>query len=224
MLPDMDGWETFEQIRESTDSPAICLSAMPSHQFASQSLKMGEVDYIHKPFYNADLLARVDALVNRTPVLPVYPVVSWGDYSARRPKVSVIIPTLNEAATFLSSSHIPLPVRVSTVILSLKSNRESLHDLQDIIGQRPLSSLYWRSQRQTQLLAQELSRRGHTVRVATVWQGGFDQVEELQGIPVHRLKQLRTWGFWMPADRKQRYQAPCGRSKASSSSRMRTNG
>ncbi len=64
------------------------------------------------------------------------------------------------------------------------------------------------AQRQTQLLAQELSRRGHTVRVATVWHGGFPEVEELAGITVHRLKQLRTWGFWVPADRKQRYQAP----------------
>jgi len=64
------------------------------------------------------------------------------------------------------------------------------------------------AQRQTQLLAQELARRGHTVRVATVWHGGFAEVEELQGIPVHRLKQMRTWGFWVPADRKQRYQPP----------------
>ncbi len=64
------------------------------------------------------------------------------------------------------------------------------------------------AQRQTQLLAQELSRRGHTVKVATVWHGGFAQVEELEGIQVHRLKQLRTWGFWVPADRKQRYQPP----------------
>jgi glycosyltransferase involved in cell wall biosynthesis len=64
------------------------------------------------------------------------------------------------------------------------------------------------AQRQTQLLAQELSRRGHTVKVATVWHGGFDPVEELAGIQVHRLKQLRTWGFWVPADRKQRYQPP----------------
>jgi len=64
------------------------------------------------------------------------------------------------------------------------------------------------AQRQTQLLAQELSRRGHTVRVATVWHGGFPEVEELAGIQVHRLRQLRTWGFWVPADRKQRYQSP----------------
>jgi glycosyltransferase involved in cell wall biosynthesis len=38
--------------------------------------------------------------------------------------------------------------------------------------------------------------------------GGFDQVEELAGIQVYRMKQLRTWGFWAPADRKQRFQPP----------------
>ncbi len=106
MLPDMDGWETYTRISEGKDLPAICLSAVPSHLIPSHDFKMGEVDYvhknvdyihknvdyIHKPFYNDDLLARVDALVNR-------PAVAAGEniHTNRRPKVSVILPTLNEA-------------------------------------------------------------------------------------------------------------------------------
>lgn len=62
--------------------------------------------------------------------------------------------------------------------------------------------------RQTQLLARELSRRGHEVNVATVWHGGFPEVEEESGVKVHRLKQLRTWPFRIPPDRKQRHQPP----------------
>jgi CheY-like chemotaxis protein len=96
-LPDMDGWEAYQQISEGKDLPALCLSAVPSHQMASYGLKMGEVDYLHKPFYNDDLLARVNALVNRPDNLPANPAVPWGDYTTQRPKVSVIIPTLNEA-------------------------------------------------------------------------------------------------------------------------------
>jgi glycosyltransferase involved in cell wall biosynthesis len=64
------------------------------------------------------------------------------------------------------------------------------------------------AQRQAQFLAQELSRRGHTVKVATVWHGGFPELEEQAGVQVYRLKQLRTWGPWAPADRKPRCQPP----------------
>lgn len=46
--------------------------------------------------------------------------------------------------------------------------------------------------RQTQLLAQELSKRGHTVRVATLWHSGLPAVENDDGVTVYRLKQLKT--------------------------------
>ena len=62
--------------------------------------------------------------------------------------------------------------------------------------------------RQSQLLASELHQRGHTVNVATVWHGGFPEVEDEAGVEVHRLKQLRTVGFWVRPDRKQRHQSP----------------
>lgn len=62
--------------------------------------------------------------------------------------------------------------------------------------------------RQTQLLAKELKQRGHDINVATVWHGGFPQVEEEAGVKVYRLKQLRTWPFHIAPDRKQRHQPP----------------
>jgi len=46
--------------------------------------------------------------------------------------------------------------------------------------------------RQTQLLGQELTKRGYVVRVATVWHPGVPAQEEVAGVIIHRLKQLRT--------------------------------
>lgn len=46
--------------------------------------------------------------------------------------------------------------------------------------------------RQTQLLAKELFKRGHAVRVATLWHSGLPAVESDEGVPVYRLKQLKT--------------------------------
>jgi len=48
------------------------------------------------------------------------------------------------------------------------------------------------AQIQSRTLALELHRRGHEVRVATVWQNGSKPGEHDEGVPVHRLRQLRT--------------------------------
>jgi glycosyltransferase involved in cell wall biosynthesis len=48
------------------------------------------------------------------------------------------------------------------------------------------------AQIQSRLIAQELHARGHKVAVATVWQHGLPAFEVDDGVPVHRLRQLRT--------------------------------
>jgi glycosyltransferase involved in cell wall biosynthesis len=45
---------------------------------------------------------------------------------------------------------------------------------------------------QSQVLARGLRERGHEVVVATVWQDGMASVEDDEGIPVHRVRQLRS--------------------------------
>ena len=62
--------------------------------------------------------------------------------------------------------------------------------------------------RQTQLLAHELQRRGHTVNVITVWSGGLLEEEDDDGVQVYRLKQFRTWLPWLVRDETQRHQTP----------------
>jgi glycosyltransferase involved in cell wall biosynthesis len=62
--------------------------------------------------------------------------------------------------------------------------------------------------RQTQLLAHELHQRGHEVNVVTVWSGGLPEEEDDAGVPVFRLKQLRTWLPVVIRDRNQRHQPP----------------
>lgn len=62
--------------------------------------------------------------------------------------------------------------------------------------------------RQTQILSQELSKRGHEVQVATVWQPGLPYLEQDGGVQVYRLKQLRTLFTPDVADPVQRHQPP----------------
>lgn len=63
--------------------------------------------------------------------------------------------------------------------------------------------------RQTQLLAQGLAARGHTVDVATSWHGGSARrAQEADGIVVHRVRQLRTVVPALVRDRDQRQSTP----------------
>jgi glycosyltransferase involved in cell wall biosynthesis len=57
------------------------------------------------------------------------------------------------------------------------------------------------AQIQSRMLARELRAHGHEVEVATVWQPGLPAREELDGIRVHRLRELRSLPRLAPSGR-----------------------
>ncbi|MDZ4158428.1 MAG: response regulator transcription factor [Anaerolineaceae bacterium] len=65
MLPEMDGWETLGYLRQMTDAPVVVVSALGSKQEVVDGLNRGVDDYITKPFYNAEVVARVEAVLRR---------------------------------------------------------------------------------------------------------------------------------------------------------------
>jgi DNA-binding response OmpR family regulator len=66
MMPEMDGMETFKNLRKVNDVPVIIVSAMNSKDTIVQCLKMGADDYLTKPFYKDEVVARVHAVLRRT--------------------------------------------------------------------------------------------------------------------------------------------------------------
>jgi len=65
MMPEMDGWETFRYIRQVMDVPVIILSALTIKEDIVKALQLGVDDYITKPFYNAEVVARVKNVLRR---------------------------------------------------------------------------------------------------------------------------------------------------------------
>lgn len=62
MMPDEDGFETcrrLQQAPETTDTPIIFISALSDVDNKVRGLEAGAVDYITKPFENAEVLARI---------------------------------------------------------------------------------------------------------------------------------------------------------------------
>jgi DNA-binding response OmpR family regulator len=65
-LPGMDGWEVIARLREISSIPIIILSKKTSEADKLRGFTLGVDDYITKPFSYAELLARINAVLNRT--------------------------------------------------------------------------------------------------------------------------------------------------------------
>ncbi|WP_338753018.1 response regulator transcription factor [Bacillus sp. FJAT-52991] len=65
MLPKIDGLEVLQNIRQHKNTPVMILSAKGGEQDKVLGLGLGADDYISKPFFIGELLARVRAQLRR---------------------------------------------------------------------------------------------------------------------------------------------------------------
>lgn len=62
-LPDLDGLELIQKVRETDTVPIIVLSARSNERDKVEALDLGANDYITKPFGTEELLARIRAVL-----------------------------------------------------------------------------------------------------------------------------------------------------------------
>src|SRR5277367_1810449 len=67
ILPDVEGYEVVRRMRVArNDTPVLILSGLSRPQAKVKGLGLGADDFITKPFYKAELLARMQAIVRRS--------------------------------------------------------------------------------------------------------------------------------------------------------------
>ena len=66
MMPKMDGWETLEAIRADSSIPVVMLTAKGEEADEVKGFKTGANDYVQKPFSPRILIARINAILNRS--------------------------------------------------------------------------------------------------------------------------------------------------------------
>jgi DNA-binding response OmpR family regulator len=64
-MPELNGYQTLERIRDLSDVPVIMLTARTQELEKVRGLGAGADDYVAKPFGRQELLARVQALLRR---------------------------------------------------------------------------------------------------------------------------------------------------------------
>lgn len=83
MLPDMSGIDVLRQVRQNSRLPVIMLTAKGDNIDRVIGLEMGADDYMPKPCYPRELVARLRAVLRRVEEQPVAvenkEVISWGE-------------------------------------------------------------------------------------------------------------------------------------------------
>ncbi len=64
-LPDLDGWQVLEQIRDVSDIPVLMLTGYADEPDKVRGLRAGADDYLTKPFGIDEFTARLEALLRR---------------------------------------------------------------------------------------------------------------------------------------------------------------
>jgi two-component system KDP operon response regulator KdpE len=80
-LPDIDGIEVIERLREWTQVPVIVLSVREHEDDKIKALDVGADDYVTKPFSMGELLARLRAALRRTAGSEDTPILVFGELS-----------------------------------------------------------------------------------------------------------------------------------------------
>jgi two-component system, OmpR family, response regulator len=65
MMPNMDGWELCQELRNTFDVPILMLTAKSETSQKLKGFQLGTDDYLVKPFEPLELVARVKALLKR---------------------------------------------------------------------------------------------------------------------------------------------------------------
>lgn len=81
-MPGADGFQVLQVMSEERPgTPVIMLTARGEEEDRVQGLKLGADDYIVKPFSIRELIARIEAVLRRSPERPA---PDQGDHHSRR--------------------------------------------------------------------------------------------------------------------------------------------
>lgn len=81
-LPDLDGWQVLERVRDMSDVPVLVLTARSAERDKVRGLNAGADDYLTKPFSRVELLARLTA-IRRRQTTPAEPRAVYDDGRVR---------------------------------------------------------------------------------------------------------------------------------------------
>ena len=68
MMPEMDGWETYNRIRAISfleEAPIVFITSADGEEQRKHAADCGAADFIVKPLIRKDLISRIDAILSK---------------------------------------------------------------------------------------------------------------------------------------------------------------
>lgn len=118
MMPDMNGFQVLQKIREKNNVPVLMLTAKSDEEDKVSGLRLGADDYLTKPFGINELVARVNSLIRRyTTLNPV-----TGNEAATMLLKDMVIDKINRTVT-VQNLPVDLTGKEFDLLLFLASNK-----------------------------------------------------------------------------------------------------
>lgn len=129
MLPDIDGFQILQKIRDTSNIPVLMLTAKSNEEDKVFGLRLGADDYLTKPFGINELMARVNSLIRRYTTLNPFTV----DIDSISLK-DMVIDKLNRTVT-VKDLPISLTGKEFDLLLFLASNKGRVFTKKQIYSQ-----------------------------------------------------------------------------------------
>ena len=129
MLPDIDGFQILQKIRDTSNIPVLMLTAKSNEEDKVFGLRLGADDYLTKPFGINELMARVNSLIRRYTTLNPFTV----DIDSISLK-DMVIDKLNRTVT-VKDIPVSLTRKEFDLLLFLASNKGRVFTKKQIYSQ-----------------------------------------------------------------------------------------
>lgn len=123
VLPGQDGRSILKSIRERSSCPVIMLTALNDIENRLEGFQGGADDYIGKPFQGEEVVARVRAVLRRTPALTLEEAAIFGDLRVE----------FASSTVFLHGEPVKLAPRDLSLLLFLAQHPNRLFNREQLI-------------------------------------------------------------------------------------------
>lgn len=162
MLPGMDGYQVCSEIRKTSNTPIIMLSAKGEVFDKVLGLKIGADDYIVKPFDSNELVARVGAVL-------------------RRSSMKSDAPSQSSSYDVASADHVGTYVEYDGLVVNISNYTVTFEGQSLEMPPKELEILYFLASRPNQVFTREQL-------LDKLW--GYEYVGDTRTVDVH-IKRLR---------------------------------
>ena len=134
-MPDPQGWETYQHLRNRSDSPVLIVTGSGSRPNTENATSADVNDLMQKPIHSNDLLASVESLLHYAHTQPQtagQQRLKWA--IKEKPTVSVILPTLNEAKNLpLILPYLPMDLIDEVILVDGRSTDGTVETAREIM-------------------------------------------------------------------------------------------